>query len=419
MSKIWLILKREYLVRVRKKSFIIMTFLAPLLMAALLIVPSFIASKSNVLRAIAVQEENFEVATQLSDKEFLRFSMIPDLEAEKIKQNFNQSGYDALLHIDNNIYTLYSNQQISLSVKNEIENQLTKIKQYKKLKDAGVSLDLINQKTIEINTKLIEKDGKIKNSQTETSMGVGFMCGILVYMFIFMYGTMVMRGVIEEKTNRIVEVIISSVKPFQLMMGKILGIALVGLTQFALWIFLTTFIAGISTYLLIDVNSLTNELQASENQQLLNQINSLFGEVNILQIFIAFIIYFLGGYLMYSSLFAAIGSAVDAEADTQQFILPITIPLILSFLLIQPVMDNPDGPLAFWMSIIPFTSPVIMMVRLPFGVTNLDLIISITVLICSFILSTWFAGKIYRTGILMYGKKPSYKEIWKWISYKS
>ncbi len=419
MSKIWLILKREYLVRVRKKSFIIMTFLAPLLMAALLIVPSFIASKSNVLRAIAVQEKNFEVATQLSDKEFLRFSMIPDLEAEKIKQNFNQSGYDALLHIDNNMYTLYSNQQISLSVKNEIENQLTKIKQYKKLKDAGVSLDLINQKTIEINTKLIEKDGKIKNSQTETSMGVGFMCGILVYMFIFMYGTMVMRGVIEEKTNRIVEVIISSVKPFQLMMGKILGIALVGLTQFALWIFLTTFIAGISSYLLIDVNSLTNELQASENQQLLNQINSLFGEVNILQIFIAFIIYFLGGYLMYSSLFAAIGSAVDAEADTQQFILPITIPLILSFLLIQPVMDNPDGPLAFWMSIIPFTSPVIMMVRLPFGVTNLDLIISITVLICSFILSTWIAGKIYRTGILMYGKKPSYKEIWKWISYKS
>ena len=153
-------------------------------------------------------------------------------------------------------------------------------------------------------------------------MGVGFMCGILVYMFIFMYGTMVMRGVIEEKTNRIVEVIISSVKPFQLMMGKILGIALVGLTQFALWIFLTTFIAGISSYLLIDVNSLTNELQASENQQLLNQINSLFGEVNILQIFIAFIIYFLGGYLMYSSLFAAIGSAVDAEADTHSLYCP-------------------------------------------------------------------------------------------------
>ncbi len=419
MNKIWLIIKREYLVRVRKKSFIIMTFLAPLLMAALLIVPSFIASKSNVLRTIAVQDENFDIATQLSDKEFLRFSMIPTSEAKEIKQNFNRSGYDALLQIENNIYTLYSNQQISLSVKNEIENQLTKIKQYKKLKDAGVSLDLINQKTIEIKTKLIEKDGKIKNSQTETSMGIGFICGVLVYMFIFMYGTMVMRGVIEEKTNRIVEVIISSVKPFQLMMGKILGIALVGLTQFALWIVLTTFIASIASYLLIDVNSLTNELQASENQQILNQINSLLGEVNILQISISFIIYFLGGYLMYSSLFAAIGSAVDAEADTQQFILPITIPLILSFLLIQPVMDNPDGPLAFWMSIIPFTSPVIMMVRLPFGVTNLDLIISITVLICSFVLSTWFAGKIYRTGILMYGKKPSYKEIWKWIRYKS
>ena len=417
MNKIWLIIKREYLVRVRKKSFIIMTFVAPLLMAALLIVPSYIASKSKVLRVIAVQEENFKIANQLSNKEFLRFTKIPQIEAIEIKNNFNQSGYDALLHIEADQYTLYSNQQISLSIENEIENQLTQINQYQKLKEAGINFDLINQKeTIEITTKIIERDGKIKNSQTETSMGVGFMCGILIYMFIFMYGTMVMRGVIEEKTNRIVEVIISSVKPFQLMMGKILGIALVGLTQFALWIVLTTFIASIAGYLLIDIN---NELQAADNQQLLNQINNSLGEVNLLQIFIAFTTYFLGGYLMYSSLFAAIGSAVDAEADTQQFILPITIPLILAFLLIQPIMDNPDGPLALWMSIIPFTSPVIMMVRLPFGVTNLELTISIVVLICSFILTTWFAAKIYRTGILMYGKKPSYKELWKWISYKN
>ena len=417
MNKIWLIIKREYLVRVRKKSFIIMTFVAPLLMAALLIVPSYIASKSKVLRVIAVQEENFKIANQLSNKEFLRFTKIPQIEAIEIKNNFNQSGYDALLHIEADQYTLYSNQQISLSIENEIENQLTQINQYQKLKEAGINFDLINQKeTIEITTKIIERDGKIKNSQTETSMGVGFMCGILIYMFIFMYGTMVMRGVIEEKTNRIVEVIISSVKPFQLMMGKILGIALVGLTQFALWIVLTTFIASIAGYLLIDIN---NELQAADNQQLLNQINNSLGEVNLLQIFIAFMTYFLGGYLMYSSLFAAIGSAVDAEADTQQFILPITIPLILAFLLIQPIMDNPDGPLALWMSIIPFTSPVIMMVRLPFGVTNLELTISIVVLICSFILTTWFAAKIYRTGILMYGKKPSYKELWKWISYKN
>ena len=226
-----------------------------------------------------------------------------------------------------------------------------------------------------------------------------------------------MRGVIEEKTSRIVEVIISSVKPFQLMMGKILGVALVGLTQFILWILLTIIISTVAELTFLDTSSMANGMSTNEQSIILAQVASATGGINLTQIFLSFIFYFLAGYLMYSSLFAAVGSAVDAEADTQQFMLPITIPLIFSFILIQPIMENPDGTLAFWMSMIPFTSPVIMMVRLPFGVDSLELLLSMGILVGTFITTTWLAGRIYRTGILMYGKKASYKELWKWLRY--
>ena len=421
MHKIWLIIKREYLVRVRKKAFIVMTIVGPLLMAALLIVPTYLAEESQELRNIAIEEDGFEFTNQLEDNEFLHFSKIPQEKATLLKEGFTESNYYALLHIEENNFTLYSNQQISLSVSNGIENQLEKIIEHQKLKAAGIDLTILEsaESTVNITTKIISEDGNTTNSQAEASMGIGFICGILIYMFIFMYGTMVMRGVIEEKTSRIVEVIISSVKPFQLMMGKILGVALVGLTQFVLWILLTFAIANIAELLFMDASSMTTKLNAAQQSVLLSEISSLTGGINLIQIFVSFLFYFLAGYLMYSSLFAAVGSAVDAEADTQQFVLPITIPLILSFILIQPIMENPDGTLAFWMSIIPFTSPVIMMVRLPFGVANWELALSVGILISSFILTTWFAGRIYRTGILMYGKKASYKELWKWLSYKA
>ena len=233
-----------------------------------------------------------------------------------------------------------------------------------------------------------------------------------------MYGTMVMRGVIEEKTNRIVEIIISSVKPFQLMMGKIIGVALVGLTQFILWILLTILISFFAELILIDASEITTSTDNINQSVILNEFTKLTGGIDLITIFISFIFFFLFGYLLYSSLFAAVGSAVDAEADTQQFVLPITIPLILAFIFIQPVMDNPDGTLAFWLSIIPLTSPVIMMARLPFGVESWELLLSMISLILGFILTTYLAAKIYRTGILMYGKKISYKELWKWLSYK-
>ena len=201
------------------------------------------------------------------------------------------------------------------------------------------------------------------------------------------------------------------------MMGKILGVALVGLTQFILWILLTIIMSTVAELTLLNSSSIANGISTNEQSIILAQVASITGGINLTQIFLSFIFFFLAGYLMYSSLFAAVGSAVDAEADTQQFILPITIPLILSFILIQPIMDNPDGTLAFWMSLIPFTSPVIMMVRLPFGVANWELALSIGILIASFIATTWLAGRIYRTGILMYGKKATYREIWKWLKY--
>jgi len=420
MRKIWLIIKREYLVRVRKKAFIVMTIVGPLLMAALMIVPTYLANETQELRTIAIQEEGFEFTNEMEDTDFLYFSKIPTEEAILLKNDFSESNYYALLYIEKNNFTLYSNQQISLSVSKAIENQLEQIIEHQKLKAAGIDLTILSesQSTVQITTKIITKDGSTTNSKAEASMGIGFICGILIYMFIFMYGTMVMRGVIEEKTSRIVEVIISSVKPFQLMMGKILGVALVGLTQFALWILLTIAIASVAELMFMDSSSMTTELNSTQQSIILSELSNLTGGINLVQIFVSFIFYFLAGYLMYSSLFAAVGSAVDAEADTQQFVLPITIPLILAFILIQPIMENPDGPLAFWMSIIPFTSPVIMMVRLPFGVANWELAISMGVLILSFILTTYLAGKIYRTGILMYGKKTSYKELWKWLSYK-
>jgi len=413
MGKIWLIIKREYLVRVKKRAFLIMTIVGPLLMATLIILPYYLANENQTVRVIAVQEEKDEYtfSQQLEDTDLLHFSTVPREEALRIKKDFKKSNYYALLSIENEQFTLYSNQQISLSVSNNIQSQLERIIEHEKLKAAGIDLELItdSENTVTIFTKTISKDGNMTDSQTEASVGIGFMCGMLIYMFILIYGLMVMRGVIEEKTNRIVEVIISCVTPFQLMMGKIIGIALVGLTQFLLWILLTLGIGSIAEVALMDTESMADALNQGGKSIIISEISSLTGGVNLLEIFIFFIFYFIGGYLIYSALFAAVGSAVDSESDTQQFKLPFTIPLLLSFILLQPIIEHPDGSLAFWMSMIPLTSPVVMMARLPFGVASWELALSITILILSF---------IYRTGILMYGKKASYKELWRWLTYK-
>jgi ABC-2 type transport system permease protein len=420
MNKIFLIIRREYLVRVKKKSFIVMTILAPILMVGLILAPVFLANQDQEKKLIAIVSDDEKFTNGIIDEELLHFTSIDQSESKNYKLNLSDSPYYALLEIEKDTMSLYSFQQISITVRNSIENQIEKIIETDNLKQAGIDIEVIeNAKTIiNIETKIIDNEGLETSANTEASIGIGFLTGLLIYMFIFMYGTMVMRGVIEEKTNRIVEIIISSVKPFQLMMGKIIGIALVGLTQFILWIILTLLISTFAELFIISPQELTEATNTTNHSVLLSELNRLTGGINLLRIFVSFLFFFLFGYLMYSSLFAAVGSAVDAEADTQQFMLPITIPLILSFILIQPVMDNPDGALAFWLSIIPLTSPIIMMVRLPFGVELWELGLSMILLVIGFITTTYLAAKIYRTGILMYGKKISYKELWKWLSYK-
>ena len=420
MNKTFLIIKREFLVRVKKKSFIVMTLLAPILMASLIIVPVLISDTDQQKRLIGVFETNTNFSQELEDSENIHFTIFDETEMNSFINNPELSDYYALLKIEDESYTIFSNQQISLNLRKTIEKQLEQISERNKLKNVGIDIKIIQDaKTkITINTKIITSDGDTTSSSTEASIGIGFITGILIYMFIFMYGTMVMRGVIEEKTNRIVEIIISSVKPFQLMIGKILGVALVGLTQFILWVCLTILISSIAETMFVSSEEISNSINSADQSLIFNELTKLTGGIDLLLIFFSFLFYFLFGYLMYSALFAAVGSAVDAEADTQQFMLPITIPLIFSFILIQPIMDNPDGVLAFWMSIIPLTSPIIMMARLPFGVESWELILSMFLLILGFIFTTFIAGKIYRTGILMYGKKISYRELWKWLTYK-
>lgn len=393
-----------------------MTILGPILMAALFIVPTYLSIQGMEKQQIVVSEKGNFFSEKLEDNELVQFSKIPEMETERLKKNFGRSPYYALLIISDsnsqNRFTIYSSQHISLSVKNNIESQISKINERKKLEEADIDIEILNSlfSEIEIMSVIIDEQGDESKGSSEMSSAIGFITAFLIYLFIFMYGSMVMRGVIEEKTSRIVEVIISSVRPFQLMMGKIVGVALVGLTQFVLWILLTYSIASIFEVIFMNSNN--------QSEIITGILNSV-GQINLSSIVISFLFYFMGGYLLYSSLFAAIGSAVDTESDTQQFVLPITIPLILSLVMIEPIMNNPDGTLAIWFSIIPFSSPIIMMVRLPFGgVENWEIIISATVLICTFLSTTYIASKIYRVGILMYGKKSSFKELIKWISYK-
>lgn len=393
-----------------------MTILGPILMAALFIVPTYLSMQGLETQQIVVSEKGNFFSEKLEDNELVQFSIIPEMEIERLKKNFGSSPYYALLIISDsnsqNRFTIYSAQHISLSVKNNIESQISKINERKKLEEADIDIEILNSlfSEIEIMSVIIDEQGDESKGSSEMSSAIGFITAFLIYLFIFMYGSMVMRGVIEEKTSRIVEVIISSVRPFQLMMGKIVGVALVGLTQFVLWILLTYSIASLFEVVFMNSNN---------QSEIITGILSSVGQINLSSIVISFLFYFIGGYLLYSSLFAAIGSAVDTESDTQQFVLPITIPLILSLVMIEPIMNNPDGTLAIWLSIIPFSSPIIMMVRLPFGgVENWEIIISATVLICTFLSTTYIASKIYRVGILMYGKKSSFKELMKWISYK-
>lgn len=440
MNKIPLIIKREYLTRVKKKSFLIMTILGPILMAALFIVPIYVAQLKGDVKTIGIIDDTNIFIESFENTDNLLFIPLGE-DLETAKKNIAKDNYYAILHIPKTELSvpetgiLYSDKQPNIVVKEHVQNVIRKKVEAMKLDASGVDPEIINSIKTKINlmTIKINEGGEEESSSTELSMAVGFVSGLIIYFFIFMYGSQVMRGVIEEKTNRIVEVIVSSVKPFQLMLGKIIGVAMVGLTQFALWVvftmiivsvFLSIFSADLTSYqssqMKLAEGSIpqTEVLQSGDTNEAAIAIFESIQSINFGVIIGAFVFFFIGGYLLYGAFFAAIGSAVDSETDTQQFMLPLTVPLILSIVLAQFIMVNPDGPAAFWLSIFPLTSPVIMMIRIPFGVPYFDLFLSVTLLILGFLGATWLAAKIYRTGILMYGKKISYKELWKWIKYK-
>ena len=433
MNKILLIIQREYLVRVRKKSFLVMSIVGPVLLGLLMVVPVWLATMNNETQTIEVLDESGFFMGKLEDTEEHKFVFVGG-PLEQAKTHFLENEADALLHIPKIDLTnpegirLFSASGLSLTTQTDLQRMLRTEIEEQRFKDTGVDKEVLEKiKTpVSFTTVNLSAEGE-KASNSAVSTGVGMFAAVLIYFFIFLYGVQIMRGVIEEKTNRIVEVIISSVKPFQLMMGKIIGIALVGFTQLLIWVVLSfTIVTFVSKKYQVDRFSdnqieKTLETTSDVNQaQEMNKIVSALDSIPVATLLASFLFYFIGGYLLYGSLFGAIGAAVDNETDTQQFMLPITIPLILSIVVAQGViMKDPNGTLAFWLSIIPFTSPVVMMVRLPFGVPTWELMLSMGLLVLGFVFTTWLAARIYRVGILMYGKKPTYAELSKWLFYRT
>ncbi|HPW90258.1 MAG TPA: ABC transporter permease [Paludibacteraceae bacterium] len=435
MSKIGLVIAQEYKNRVAKKSFLVLTFLMPLLFVALIFTPIWLATLTDgEIKQIAVVDQTGKYASVFTDNDAYTFELIGE-PVDSLRTSEKRSDYEAIVVISKDLattpeaVTIYSEKQVNIELKNFIEQGLNSFVEKEKLLSHNIPniQEIIDesQANIRVNTIKWSEDGSEEISSSEIAVAIGMVFTMLIYMFIFTYGAQVMSSVVQEKINRIVEVLICSVKPFELMMGKIISIALVGLTQFAIWLFLTVGLVAVAGQFL--GNSITPETavsveQMSEVAQASSKLNfdnvmAMIMSVNPLELIFYFIIYFIGGYLLYASIFAAIGSAVDNETDTQQFMLPVTIPIIFAIYAAIYGAQNPDGPLALWCSMIPFTSPIVMMVRLPLGVPMWEKLLSVTILIISFIATTWMSAKIYRTGILMYGKKTSWKEMWKWIRY--
>lgn len=465
MSKIGIIIAREYSTRVKKKSFIIGTLLVPILFATMIVVPMLIAmySSDNKVRTIAVSDASGVVAQKLEDKENIRYSIVESSVADKIKEDLPSSGtYYALLQIseldslNNADVAIYCKEQVSISLKDQIQSQVNQILSANKLASYDIpDLDKVMENirnTSHVKTLQVGDDDKEgKETSVGAYMAIGYISSFIIYMFIFMFGSMVMQGVIEEKNNRIIEVIVSSVKPMQLMIGKIVGIALVALTQFVAWIVLTFLIVtavsvftGRSTASLAqqsaqaqvtpagigggaaDLSALgideaaaqADSSTVSEGMNAMAPILNTLKQMNILGIIGTFLIYFILGYLLYASMFAAVGACVDNQADTQQLLWPITIPLIIGLFIMMSAFQNPNSTIAVWGSIIPFTSPMVMVARFAYGVPTWQYLLSIALLAGTFLLMGWISGKIYRIGILSYGKKAGWKEIFKWMKFK-
>lgn len=442
MKNILLIIKREYLTRVRKKSFIVMTILGPLLMALVYAGIWWAALKSGDQKKVEVLDNSGLFSEKFKDSKSFAYEF-KEGNIDSLKNNLKTSGYDALVYIPADVFDnpkgvkIYSESGVSLDMQNGIESAIENEIENIKLLEAGITRSTLENAKVRVATETISlKEGGEQKSSAGAATVIGFIAGFLIYMAVFIYGAQVMRGVTEEKTSRIIEVLISSVKPFQLMIGKIVGVALVGLTQFGLWIVLSTgiFMAGSKLIpsnqdkVAISESQMTNlppeaqeALKNNSQAKMAELMPEMFGAISTLPlttILVSFIIYFIGGYLLYSSLFGAVGSAVDSDTDSQQFMVPITIPIIASIAIAQFVVKDPNSALSFWASMIPLTSPIIMMVRIPFGVPFWQIALSVTLLIGGFIFTTWLAARIYRVGILMYGKKVTWKELGKWLFYK-
>lgn len=437
MNHLPLIIKREYLTKVKNKSFIIMTFLSPLFMIALVAVVAYLSQvNKDKQRTISILDETGYLSDIFENEDNTTYTKLNGLSFEDALALVKEKEDYGLLHIvgSDGIESVagsvkfYSEDAPSLSIISGLERKIEKRLEEIKLEKDGVSLKQIEASKTNIDIGQESFDGE-KSSKIDNVVKLAFggIAGYLLFMFIIIYGNMIMRSVIEEKTSRIIEVIISSVKPIQLMMGKIIGTSLAGITQFVIWVILGgVLLTVVSAIFGIDMaqvqtpqQDMVNEAIATDGAQAMaeNLITAI-SHLPLANLVIAFMFFFIGGYLLYSSLYAAIGAAVDNETDTQQFMLPILMPLILAvYVGVFTVIEDPHGTISTVFSFIPFTSPVVMLMRIPFGVPLWQQAISLILLIGTFILAVWFAAKIYRVGILMYGKKPTYKELFKWLKY--
>ena len=440
MSKLKLIIHREFIAKVRNKSFLIMTFLSPVLMVGMGALIFFLMKKNDEKVKEILYVDNSELFTKedFKDTKTIHYQDFTALGIEETKKKVEEGDYYGALIIPKQdslevlatAIEFYSKDSPGMSVMNSLETKIERKLRNEKLNDFGIDIEKINASKIQSNIKMFnfsgEESSKLING---LKIGVGLIAGYLLMMFVMIYGTSVMRSVIEEKTSRIVEIIVSSVKPFQLMLGKIIGNASAGLLQFLIWgilIFIITTVAssvfGIDMVEMQTAKLPAEQLDAAKQAAGMDKMQLIIQEIlrlPILKMFVLFIFYFLGGYMLYSSMFAAVGAAVDNETDTQQFMLPIMLPLILGvYVGFATVMNDPHGSIAVLFSHIPFTSPIVMLMRVPFGVSWTELAISMTLLLVTFVFMVWLAAKIYRVGILMYGKKPTYKDLYKWLKYK-
>ncbi len=437
MNHLPLIIKREYLTKVKNKSFIIMTFLSPIIMMALFALVAYLSQlNNNKERTISILDESGFISEVFESTENTKYKILNNISLIEAKAIVEEKEEYGLLYIPsvNDISEIekgikfYSEDTPSLTLISSLESKLEKKLTDLKLQQDGVDLEKI--KTAKSNIDIAqesfqgEKSSKIDNI---VKLAFGGFAGYLLFMFIIIYGNMIMRSVIEEKTSRIIEIIISSVKPIQLMLGKIIGTSLAGITQFVVWVILgSVLLFGISAIFGVSMTEMQTPqqdimqqaMQSPDAQMQMENIMSAIYNLPLTNLTFAFLLFFIGGYLLYSSLYAAIGAAVDNETDTQQFLLPILLPLILAvYVGIFTVIEDPHGTVSTVFSFIPFTSPVVMLMRIPFGVPIWQQLISLGLLIATFMFTVWFAAKIYRVGILMYGKKPSYKDIYKWLKY--